>query len=91
MISVDDVPAGTITLRPEPDALWLEMFYLDEAYQGRGAGTTVLRAVLADAPSDRPIRLQVLINSPARRLYERHGFVVEAQDAVDIWMMRPAP
>ncbi|MDL9979707.1 GNAT family N-acetyltransferase [Microbacterium sp. ASV49] len=91
MILVDTAVAGTITLRPEPDALWLEMFYLDDEHQGRGIGTAVLRSVLADAPRDRPMRLQVLVGSAARRLYERYGFVVEDQDAVDIWMRRPVP
>lgn len=88
MIVVDDEIAGTITLRPDHEALWLEMFYLDERHQGRGIGTSVLRAVLADAPADRPLRLQVLVGSAALRLYERHGFVVEENDGVDIWMRR---
>ena len=90
MILVEGAVAGTITLREDADALWLEMFYIDEAYQGRGIGTAVLRMVLADAPDDRPLRLQVLVGSAARRLYERHGFIAEDQDAVDIWMRRPA-
>lgn len=31
-----------------------------------------------------------LRGSPARRLYERFGFVVEAEDAVDVFMVREA-
>lgn len=88
MIVIDGAVAGTITLRPEPDALWLEMFYLDTAHQGRGVGTAVLRAVLAQTAPDRELRLQVLVGSAARRLYERHGFVVEKDDGIDIWMRR---
>ncbi|WP_251439538.1 GNAT family N-acetyltransferase [Microbacterium sp. USTB-Y] len=88
MILVDGETAGTITLRPDRDALWLEMFYLDERHQGRGIGTSLLRAVLRDAPVDRPLRLQVLVGSAALRLYERHGFIVEENDGVDIWMRR---
>jgi hypothetical protein len=34
------------------------------------------------------VRLNVLQGSPARRLYERYGFVVEAEDAVDVFMVR---
>ena len=88
MILVDGALAGTITLRDADEALWLEMFYLDEAHQGRGIGSAILRAVLAEAPGDRRVRLQVLVGSAARRLYERHGFVVEHEDGVDIWMRR---
>ncbi|WP_295034119.1 GNAT family N-acetyltransferase [uncultured Microbacterium sp.] len=88
MILVDGETGGTITLRPDHEALWLEMFYLDERHQGRGIGSSVLCAVLADAPADRPLRLQVLVGSAALRLYERHGFVIEDDDGVDIWMRR---
>jgi GNAT superfamily N-acetyltransferase len=87
MILVDDAVAGTITLRPEGEAVWLEMFYLDAAHQGRGIGTAVLRAVLAET-RERELRLQVLVGSAARRLYERHGFVCEHEDGVDVWMRR---
>jgi len=30
----------------------------------------------------------VLQGSPARRLYERHGFVFEHEDEVDVWLVR---
>ncbi|VXC16794.1 Acetyltransferase (GNAT) family protein [Microbacterium sp. 8M] len=88
MILVDGAVAGTITLRPDEDALWLEMFYLDAAHQGRGIGTAVLRTVLAETPPERELRLQVLAGSAAQRLYERHGFVAEHEDGVDVWMRR---
>jgi hypothetical protein len=35
-----------------------------------------------------PVRLNVLQGSAVRRLYERHGFTVEVQDAVDVYMVR---
>ena len=88
MIVVDGAVAGTITLRSDEDALWLEMFYLEAAHQGRGIGTAVLRAVLAETSPERELRLQVLVGSAAQRLYERHGFVAEHEDGVDVWMRR---
>ncbi|PRB02489.1 GNAT family N-acetyltransferase [Microbacterium sp. MYb64] len=88
MILLDGEVAGTITLRPDGDESWLEMFYLDEQHQGRGIGSAVLRAVLAEVPAERPLRLQVLVGSAARRLYERYGFVVEHDDGIDVWMRR---
>lgn len=89
MILLDDALVGTITLRPDRDAIWLEMFYLDAMLHGRGIGTSVLASVLAAATT--PLRLQVLVGSPAQRLYARHGFVVEHDDGIDVWMRRPAP
>lgn len=32
--------------------------------------------------------LQVLQGSAARRLYERHGFVIDSEDEVDVFMVR---
>jgi len=90
IIIVDVAVAGSVALRPEAGELWLELFYLDAQYQGRGIGTAVLEQLLDGVPEGVPVRLQVLVGSSARRLYERHGFVAEDQDRVDVWMRRPA-
>ncbi|WAU86439.1 GNAT family N-acetyltransferase [Streptomyces sp. Qhu-G9] len=81
--------AGCVAMRPAEDGRWLEHFYLAPGVQGRGLGSAVLRTVLADADADGVlVRLNVLQGSAARRLYERHGFTVKAQDPVDIYMVR---
>lgn len=81
--------AGCVAVRPAADARWLEHFYLAPHLQGAGIGTAVLRLVLRDSDRDRvPVRLDVLRGSPARRLYERHGFLVEREDPVDVFMVR---
>ncbi|MFI6479821.1 GNAT family N-acetyltransferase [Nonomuraea sp. NPDC050663] len=85
IIVVDGEPAGSVTLRPGDDGWWLEHFYLSPALQGRGIGTAVLDSLLARLEGHR-VRLNVLQGSAARRLYERHGFVVDSQDPVDIYM-----
>ncbi|MZF89418.1 GNAT family N-acetyltransferase [Streptomyces sp. SID5643] len=81
--------AGSIALRPSETGHWLEHFYLVPALQGRGLGSAVLETVLSRADtSGHLVRLNVLRGSPARRLYERHGFTVERQDAIDVFMLR---
>jgi hypothetical protein len=51
----------------------------------------VLRGVLAEADgAGWPVRLQALRTCPARRLYERHGFTIEATTAEYTLMVRPA-
>ncbi|MFF7984461.1 GNAT family N-acetyltransferase [Streptomyces sp. NPDC007901] len=81
--------AGCVALRPAGDAHWLEHFYLDPAVQGAGVGSAVLRELLERCDRDGVVvRLNVLRGSAARRLYERHGFTVEAEDAVDVFMVR---
>ncbi|MDH6628002.1 GNAT superfamily N-acetyltransferase [Streptomyces sp. LBL] len=89
VIEVADMFAGCVALRPAEDAHWLEHFYLAPRLQGSGIGSGVLRGLLERG--DRQgvlVRLNVLQGSPARRLYERHGFTVETEDLVDVFMVR---
>ena len=89
VIEVGGVFAGCVAVQPKPDAHWLEHFYLAPRVQGRGIGSAVLGRLLgeADRGSVR-LRLNVLQGSAARRLYKRHGFVVEREDAVDVFLVR---
>ncbi|BCW60559.1 GNAT family N-acetyltransferase [Arthrobacter sp. StoSoilB20] len=91
IIHSDGVDAGVIAVRPEPDSQWIEHFYLAPAHQGKGLGGQVLRHVMAASVDERPFRLNVLQGSPARHLYERHGFVLENEDPVDVFMVAPNP
>ncbi|MEV5976265.1 GNAT family N-acetyltransferase [Streptomyces sp. NPDC052114] len=82
---------GSVTLRPDTvaDGYWLEHFYLSPHVQGRGLGSAVLGALLERTDAEgTAVRLDVLRGSSARRLYERHGFTVERQDPVDVFMVR---
>lgn len=82
--------AGCVALRPTGDAHWLEHFYLAPHAQGGGIGSAVLRELLERCDRDGvTVRLNVLRGSAARRLYERHGFLVETEDPVDVFMVRP--
>ncbi|KOG40907.1 GNAT family N-acetyltransferase [Streptomyces resistomycificus] len=89
VIEVGGAFAGRVALRPAADAHWLEHFYLAPELQGGGVGSGVLRGLLERC--DRAgvlVRLNVLHGSPARRLYERHGFTTETEDPVDVFMVR---
>lgn len=89
IIEVSGDFAGGVALRPSPDAHWLEHFYLAPHLQGTGIGTAVLRELLSRCDRDGTVvRLNVLRGSPARRLYERHGFTLESEDPVDVFMAR---
>ncbi|MER5600272.1 GNAT family N-acetyltransferase [Streptomyces sp. NPDC002265] len=90
VIMADRELMGCVTVRPRGDGLWLEHFYLAPRHQGRGLGSAVLRTLLERTDAQgMTVGLNVLQGSPARRLYERHGFVVESQDPVDVFMVRP--
>lgn len=89
VIVVDGRDVGLIAVRPEPDSLWIEHFYLDPSQQGQGVGAAVLRQQMAEHGDHRPFRLNVLQGSAARRLYERHAFVFESEDDVDVFLVAP--
>ncbi|MFB7496553.1 GNAT family N-acetyltransferase [Streptomyces sp. NPDC056161] len=90
IIVIDRELAGCVTVRPTEGRQWLEHFYLAPHRQGRGLGSAVLRTVLERTDAQgMTVGLNVLQGSAARRLYERHGFVVEAQDPIDVFMTRP--
>jgi GNAT superfamily N-acetyltransferase len=56
---------------------FLDKLYLLPAYQNLGFGSLLLERLKDDARSARvPLRLTVLEVNPARRFYERHGFVL---------------
>ncbi|MBT2535631.1 N-acetyltransferase [Arthrobacter sp. ISL-69] len=76
-----------MAVRPEPDEQWIEHFYLAPEYQGEGLGSAVLRHVMMTKRDHRPFRLNVLQGSPARRLYERNGFVHEHEDPIDVFLV----
>ncbi|WP_327345185.1 GNAT family N-acetyltransferase [Streptomyces europaeiscabiei] len=89
IIEVGGSFAGCVALRPAAEAHWLEHFYLAPHLQGTGIGTAVLHDLLARCDRTAvPVRLNVLRGSPARRLYERHGFRLETEDPVDVFMVR---
>lgn len=90
LVSCDGAFAGCVTLQPDETGFELMHFYVEPGLQGRGIGDAVLRLLCAEADAaGRPIHLGVLKNSPARRLYERHGFRLTHEDAWDYFLLRP--
>ena len=72
---------GRISLSRQWQKIFLRDIELIAAERNRGLGTAVVNAVLALArESHRPVELLVLNCNPARRLYERLGFSVIADD-----------
>ena len=77
IVQVAGEPVGCLWVREHPDALELVRLYLLPQVQNRGLGSALLVGLLDRARREgRGVRLRVLKQSPARRFYERHGFVV---------------
>ena len=92
LILLDGVLAGCVSLKAETGFYELGQFYLAPEHQGRGTGGAVLARLLAETDAaGLPVRLNVLKQSPAARLYERHGFVRTHEEEWDVFYERPAP
>lgn len=83
VVEVDGERAGRLYLGELPDELRIIDIALLPTFCGRGIGTTLLRDALAEAAA-RGVKavLGVEHRNPARRLYERLGFVETGHDQV---------
>lgn len=80
IIRADAESVGILRTRIDPGCLVLRTLYLAPDRQNRGVGAWALRTVLAEArEAGLPVRLTVLTTNPARRFYEREGFVLESE------------
>jgi ribosomal protein S18 acetylase RimI-like enzyme len=69
---------GLFKTHPMPDAWMLVQVQITPARQGQGWGAALIRRLLERAAAEhRSVVLHVLKTNPARRLYERLGFVIE--------------
>lgn len=77
IIEVDGDAVGVISVERRDDLIFLAAVEIAPAYQHRGIATTLIGGVLDEAGHEGvPVELYVLKVNPARRLYERLGFVV---------------
>ena len=82
-------PVGLLKLHRSEHAWDLLQIQLDPSLHGQGLGRRILDEILADADAARvPVTLGVLKANPARRLYERLGFVLFGEDAHEYRMRR---
>ena len=79
----DDVPIGRLLLNKGESEYTLIDIALLRAHRGAGIGTSLLRSLLFEAAeAAKPVRLSVWHSNPAKRLYERMGFLAENESGV---------
>jgi Ala-tRNA(Pro) deacylase len=92
VILVDGAIAGCVCFRREDEHWVIEYFYLEPRFHRTGLGTSILRALLAEADrSGRVVRLEVVKGSESAHLYERHGFAPYGEGPWDIFYERKLP
>jgi GNAT superfamily N-acetyltransferase len=78
---------GVLGVTRQPHRLWLRRIQLLPDCQGKGIGTAILRAILAQGRAARlPVFLRVRRDNPAVRLYERLGFRITGEDEARLEM-----
>lgn len=88
LVLVADDVAGRLWLDERGDRLHILDLALLPAWRNRGLGT---RCLLDLAAQGRPLGIQVELHNPARRLYERLGFVTDGEpQGLHQPMLRPA-
>lgn len=78
MLFHENNPIGFLSLREQPNCLYLETLQLIRAYRGRGRGTALIKFVenIATRKTKHKIQLRVFQDNPAQSLYHRLGFNV---------------
>jgi ribosomal protein S18 acetylase RimI-like enzyme len=91
IIVLEDEDIGVISVEQREGEVFLGKIYILPEYQGRGIGSRLINDVLEQAHQRGvPVTLQVIKVNPARRLYERLGFV-EVGETATHYLMEAAP
>lgn len=78
LVALDSRPVALVAATAQPEGLYLYSMWVRDSHRGRGIGEALVRTVQAWAAEEgwKIVRLRVHDhNLPARRLYERLGFV----------------
>jgi GNAT superfamily N-acetyltransferase len=90
LILVEGKRAGCVAFRVGPAFVTIDSFYLAAPLQKAGLGSQIFGALLAEADAlGKPVRLEVLKQSPADRFYLRHGFLPIGEGEHDVLFERP--
>ncbi|MFX0200017.1 MAG: GNAT family N-acetyltransferase [Candidatus Hodarchaeota archaeon] len=90
LVVMEDNPIGYLRIRFAANECWIEDIQIKEDYQNRGIGSWVLKNALlvAERKGCESMKLRVLKENPAKRLYNRFGFVQISDDESSIIMKK---
>ncbi|HEX8319989.1 GNAT family N-acetyltransferase [Longimicrobium sp.] len=90
VIVADGTPIGRLYVARWPGDIRIVDIALMPEHRGSGLGTRLLRELFAEADATRrKVSIHVEVFNPARRLYERLGFVQAGDRGVYLLMERP--
>lgn len=93
ILRVDNRDVGVLAVETNDAEIWLALIEIQPPCQGMGIGTAVVKSVLQQgAETNKAVALRVLrVNTAARLLYERLGFVSYREDDVRIYLRAEPP
>ena len=87
LIKYNDKNIGLIKLGMLPDRLHIRQLQIMPEFHNVGIGSKVVALVKQKAlERGLPVTLNVLLENPAKRLYEREGFITEGQTDLEYQM-----
>lgn len=87
LIKYNDKNIGLIKLGILPDRLHIRQLQIMPEFHNGGIGSKVVALVKQKAlERGLPVTLNVLLENPAKRLYEREGFITEGQTDLEYQM-----
>lgn len=87
IIQYDGQHVGMYELQENVNAWFIAGIMVLPEFQNKGIGSTIIQRIIDDiAVTNKPLRLQVFKVNPARRLYERLGFVKLGESKTHIQM-----
>jgi ribosomal protein S18 acetylase RimI-like enzyme len=90
VVLLDGAPAGRLYVHRWRGDIRIIDIALLPAFRRRGIGEYLIRELFAEADRDGlTVSIHVEVNNPARRLYDRLGFVVVEDKGVYLLMERP--
>lgn len=91
IIEQQGAPIGRLLVLRQPEEVLLVDISLLPEYRGKGIGGGLIRGLIQHCDQAKlPLRLQVRVNNPALRLYERLGFRKTGEDQMYIQMEKAA-
>jgi ribosomal protein S18 acetylase RimI-like enzyme len=89
IVVVDGEDVGVIAVEWSATDAFLANIEILPEYQGQGLGAALVNGIITQAEArNLPVRLHVLKMNPARRLYERLGFVVTGETETHFLMVK---
>ena len=89
VVLVDGMPVGRLSVARRPDEIRIVDIALLPGHRGRGIGTALLEAVLAEGTArSQPVTLHVDSRNQACRLYHRLGFSAVSERGGTLFLER---